>query len=218
MQATDGNSRVSQSASTSRATVSAVSRSYQNWLSRQSSATNATSSSGCSTEEASTTVRFCSAMNSLRASRAEQEKTRKMDYIRFGGHILIGVSGYPSTYAATLIRQLIELCDQKHMLKLGNESLPIERITKGSIMFLDHVLCRRVVYPTLQYTAIGGKMISGKSWYRYADNRKKVVNFCAYIIRGSLANINVAKYKLRSQAKVFKIGVRDLRRPLKEKK
>nr|GMC97720.1 probable glycosyltransferase At5g03795 isoform X2 [Ipomoea batatas] len=23
-------------------------------------------------------------------------------------------------------------------------------------------------------------------WYRYADNRKKVVNFCAYIIRGSL--------------------------------
>ncbi|KAK9268864.1 hypothetical protein L1049_000629 [Liquidambar formosana] len=47
------------------------------------------------------------------------------------------------------------------MLKLDNESLPIEHITKG-IMFLDHVLCRRVVYPTLRYTATGGKIISEK--------------------------------------------------------
>ncbi|CAH9117171.1 unnamed protein product [Cuscuta epithymum] len=162
------------------------------------------------------------------------------------------------------------------MLKLDNESLPIEHITKG-IMFLDHILCRRVVYPTLRYTATGGKIISEKGvgtllsvtaslkqcikqfrklsflkgdrdpdpqpcfrmfhatqahtnaqmnkllatmveWYRYADNRKKVVNFCAYIIRGSLAKLYAAKYKLRSRAKVFKIGSRDLRRPLKEKK
>ncbi|XP_019190979.1 PREDICTED: uncharacterized protein LOC109185410 [Ipomoea nil] len=203
------------------------------------------------------------------------DKTRKMDYIRFGGHILIGVRG-PRADAATLRKQLIEFCDQKYMLKLDNESLPIEHITKG-IMFLDHVLCRRVVYPTLRYTATGGKIISEKGvgtllsvtaslkqcikqfrklsflkgdrdpdpqpcfrmfhatqahtnaqmnkllatmveWYRYADNRKKVVNFCAYIIRGSLAKLYAAKYKLRSRAKVFKIGSRDLRRPLKEKK
>ncbi|KAF9689718.1 hypothetical protein SADUNF_Sadunf01G0121300 [Salix dunnii] len=39
--------------------------------------------------------------------------------------------------------------DYKYMLKLDNESLPIELITKG-IMFLDHVLCRRVVYPALR--------------------------------------------------------------------
>ncbi|MFS8003605.1 putative domain X protein [Helianthus anomalus] len=51
-------------------------------------------------------------------------------------------------------------------------------------------------------------------WYRFADNRKKIVNFCSYIIRGSLAKL----YKLRSHAKVFKIGDRTLRRPLKEKK
>ncbi|XP_006358607.1 uncharacterized mitochondrial protein ymf11 [Solanum tuberosum] len=203
------------------------------------------------------------------------DKTRKIDYIRFGGHILIGVRG-PRADAATLRKQLIEFCDQKYMLKLDNEGLPIEHITKG-IMFLDHVLCRRVVYPTLRYTATGGKIISEKGvgtllsvtaslkqcirqfrklnflkgdrdpdpqpcfrmfhatqahtnaqmnkllstmveWFRYADNRKKIVNFCSYIIRGSLAKLYAAKYKLRSRAKVYKIGSRTLSRPLKEKK
>ncbi|XP_027098681.1 nuclear intron maturase 2, mitochondrial [Coffea eugenioides] len=203
------------------------------------------------------------------------DKTRKIDYIRYGGHILIGVRG-PRADAATLRKQLIEFCDQKYMLKLDNEDLPIEHITKG-IMFLDHVLCRRVVYPTLRYTATGGKIISEKGvgtllsvtaslkqsikqfrklgflkgdrdpdpqpcfrmfhatqahtnaqmnkllstmveWYRYADNRKKIVNFCSYIIRGSLAKLYAAKYKLRSRAKVYKIGSRNLSRPLKEKK
>ncbi|KAB2039194.1 hypothetical protein ES319_D03G197300v1 [Gossypium barbadense] len=203
------------------------------------------------------------------------DKTRKMDYVRYGGHILIGIRG-PRADAATLRKQLIEFCDQKYMIKLDNESLPIEHITKG-IMFLDHVLCRRVVYPTLRYTATGGKIISEKGvgtllsvtaslkqcikqfrklnflkgdrepdpqpcfrmfhatqahtnaqmnkflstmveWYRYADNRKKVVNFCSYIIRGSLAKLYAAKYKLRSRAKVYKIGARNLSRPLKERK
>ncbi|KAL5973704.1 Nuclear intron maturase 2, mitochondrial [Asimina triloba] len=203
------------------------------------------------------------------------DKTRKMDYIRYGGHILIGVRG-PRADAAVLRKQLIEFCEQKYLLKLDNESLPIEHITKG-IMFLDHVLCRRVVYPTLRYTATGGKIISEKGvgtllsvtaslkqcikqfrklqflkgdrdpdpqpcfrmfhatqahtnaqmnkllstmveWYRYADNRKKVVNFCSYIIRGSLAKLYAAKYKLRSRAKVYKIASRNLSRPLKEKK
>ncbi|XP_068642602.1 nuclear intron maturase 2, mitochondrial [Aristolochia californica] len=203
------------------------------------------------------------------------DKTRKVDYIRYGGHILIGVRG-PRADAATLRKQLIEFCEQKYLIKLDNESLPIEHITKG-IMFLDHVLCRRVVYPTLRYTATGGKIISEKGvgtllsvtaslkqcikqfrklgflkgdrdpdpqpcfrmfhatqahtnaqmnkllatmveWYRYADNRKKVVNFCSYIIRGSLAKLYAAKYKLRSRAKVYKIASRTLSRPLKEKK
>ncbi|KAL3501869.1 hypothetical protein ACH5RR_036318 [Cinchona calisaya] len=203
------------------------------------------------------------------------DKTRKIDYIRYGGHILIGVRG-PRADAATLRKQLIEFCDQKFMLKLDNESLPVEHITKG-IMFLDHVLCRRVVYPTLRYTATGGKIISEKGvgtllsvtaslkqcirqfrklsflkgdrdpdpqpcfrmfhanqahtnaqmnkllstmveWYRYADNRKKIVNFCSYIIRGSLAKLYAAKYKLRSRAKVYKIGSRNLSRPLKDRK
>lgn len=203
------------------------------------------------------------------------DKTRKMDYIRFGGHILVGVRG-PRADAAELRKQLFQFCDHKYQLKLDNESVPIEHITKG-IMFLDHVLCRRVVYPTLRYTATGGKIISEKGvgtllsvtaslkqcikqfrkleflkgdrdpdpqpcfrmfhatqahtnaqmnkflstmveWYRYADNRKKVVNFCSYIIRGSLAKLYAAKYKLRSRAKVYKIGARNLQRPLKDKK
>uniref|UniRef100_A0A5B7C0Y0 Domain X domain-containing protein n=1 Tax=Davidia involucrata TaxID=16924 RepID=A0A5B7C0Y0_DAVIN len=203
------------------------------------------------------------------------DKTKKIDYIRYGGHILIGIRG-PRADAATLRKQLIEFCDKKYLLKLDNESLPIEHITKG-IMFLDHVLCRRVVYPTLRYTATGGKIISEKGvgtllsvtaslkqcikqfrklsflkgdrdpdpqpcfrmfhatqahtnaqmnkllstmveWYRYADNRKKVVNFFSYIIRGSLSKLYAAKYKLRSRAKVYKIGARNLSRPLKEKK
>lgn len=203
------------------------------------------------------------------------DKTRKMDYVRYGGHILIGVRG-PRADVAILRKQLIEFVDQKYVLKIDNESLPIEHITKG-IMFLDHVLCRRVVYPTLRYTATGGKIISEKGvgtllsvtaslkqcikqfrklnflkgdrdpdpqpcfrmfhatqahtnaqmnkflstmveWYRYADNRKKIVNFCSYIIRGSLAKLYAAKYKLRSRAKVYRIGSRNLSRPLKEKK
>ncbi|PHT58361.1 hypothetical protein CQW23_00724 [Capsicum baccatum] len=55
-------------------------------------------------------------------------------------------------------------------------------------------------------------------WFRYADNRKKIVNFFSYIIRGSLAKLYAAKYKLRSRAKAYKIGSRTLSRPLKEKK
>ncbi|KAL5225845.1 hypothetical protein ABZP36_012484 [Zizania latifolia] len=191
---------------------------------------------------------------------SEPDKTRKVDYIRYGAHFLIGVRG-PRADAVVLRKQLVEFCDQWFRIKLDNESLPIEHITKG-IMFLDHVLCRRVVYPTLRYTATGGKIISEKGvgtlisvtaslkqcikqfqkleflkgdhepdpqpcfrmfhatqshtnaqmnkllltiaeWYRYADNRKKIVNFCSYIIRGSLAKLYTAKYKLRSRAKVY---------------
>eukprot|EP01018_Ginkgo_biloba_P012419 Gb_27973 [translate_table: standard] len=203
------------------------------------------------------------------------DKTRKMDYIRYGGHILIGVRG-PRGDAVTIRKQLIDFCERKYALKLDNDSLPIEHITKG-ILFLDHVICRRVVYPTLRYTATGGKIVSEKGvgtllsvtaslkqcirqfrklelvkgdrdpdpqpcfrmfhatqaytnaqmnkllstmaeWFRYADNRKKVVNFCSYIVRGSLAKLYAAKYKLRSRAKVYKIASHNLSRPLKEKK
>ncbi|KAH0645762.1 hypothetical protein KY290_035403 [Solanum tuberosum] len=186
------------------------------------------------------------------------DKTRKIDYIRFGGHILIGVRG-PRADAATLRKQLIEFCDQKYMLKLDNESLPIEHITKG-IMFLDHVLCRRVVYPTLRYTATGGKIISEKGvgtllsvtaslkqcirQFRKLSFLKgdrdpdpqpcfrmfhatqahtnaqmnKLLSTMVEWFRGSLAKLYAAKYKLRSRAKVYKIGSRTLSRPLKEKK
>ncbi|OAY85573.1 putative mitochondrial protein ymf11 [Ananas comosus] len=53
-------------------------------------------------------------------------------------------------------------------------------------------------------------------WYRYADNRKKIVGFCAYVVRSSLAKLYAARYRLKSRAKVYKIASRDLSRPLTE--
>ena len=134
--------------------------------------------------------------------------------------------------------------------------MQIEHVSRG-IQFLDHVICHRVVYPTLHYTGTGGKIVSRKGigtllsvtaslpqcirrfrhlellkgdkdpeplpctpmlyssqahtnsqmnkfletmadWYKFADNRKKVVGFCAYVIRSSLAKLYAARYKLKS--------------------
>ncbi|GFZ03213.1 intron maturase, type II family protein [Actinidia rufa] len=149
----------------------------------------------------------------------------------------------------------------------------IEHISRG-IQFLDHIICLRVIHPTLRYTASGGEIVSKKGvgtllsvtaslqqcirqlrklelikgdkdpeplpctpmlysgqahtneqmnkfletmadWYRYADNRKKVVAFFAYVIRSSLAKLYAARYGLKSRAKVYKIASRDLSRPLR---
>ncbi|KDP37963.1 hypothetical protein JCGZ_04606 [Jatropha curcas] len=202
-----------------------------------------------------------------------KEKTRKMDYIRYGGHFLIGIRG-PREDAVQIRKEIIEFCDAKLGIRLDNSKIEIEHITRG-IQFLDHIICRRVIYPTLHYTASGGKIVSERGvgtllsvtaslqqcirqfrrlqfvkgdkdpeplpcnpmlyssqahtnaqmnkfletmadWYRYADNRKKVVGFCAYVIRSSLAKLYAARYRLKSRAKVYKIASRDLSRPLRE--
>ncbi|XP_062012744.1 nuclear intron maturase 1, mitochondrial [Rosa rugosa] len=201
------------------------------------------------------------------------EKTRKMDYIRYGGHFLIGIRG-PREDAVDMRKQIIEFCERRFGLRLDNAKLEIEHITRG-IQFLDHIICRRVIHPTLRYTATGGNVVSEKGvgtllsvtaslqqcirqfrrlafvkgdkdpeplpctpmlyssqahtnsqmnklletmadWYRYADNRKKVVGFCAYVIRSSLAKLYAARYRLKSRAKVYSIATRDLSRPLRE--
>ncbi|GLJ38906.1 hypothetical protein SUGI_0793090 [Cryptomeria japonica] len=205
---------------------------------------------------------------------SSREKTRKMDYIRYGGHILIGVRG-PRRGANYIRKKIIEFCEEKYGLNLDKDGFPIEHISRG-IVFLDHLICRRVIYPTLRYTGTGGEIVSKKGvgtllsvtasleqcicqfrklrfvkgdrdpdpqpcyrmihatqghnnsqmnkfletmaeWYRYADNRKKVTRFCSYIVRGSLAKLYAAKYKLRSRAKVYKIASRNLSRPLKRR-
>lgn len=202
-----------------------------------------------------------------------REKTRKMDYIRFGGHILIGIRG-PREDAVEVRKDLIEFCESRYGLRLDNSKIEIEHISRG-IQFLDHIICRRVIHPTLRYTATGGKIVSERGvgtllsvtaslqqcirqfrrldfvkgdrdpeplpctpmlyagqahtnaqmnkfletmadWYRYADNRKKVVGFCAYVIRSSLAKLYAARYRLKSRAKVYKIASRDLSHPLRE--
>ncbi|KAF3451124.1 hypothetical protein FNV43_RR07213 [Rhamnella rubrinervis] len=175
-----------------------------------------------------------------------KEKTRKMDYIRYGGHFLIGIRG-PRDEAVDIRKQIIEFCETKFGLRLDNSKLEIEHIARG-IQFLDHIICRRVIHPTLlhghrwsncerkvaikilsRYLALQCftqvKLIPPQmnkfletmaDWYRYADNRKKVVGFCAYVIRSSVAKLYAARYRLKSRAKVYKIASRDLSRPLRE--
>ncbi|CAH8332572.1 unnamed protein product [Eruca vesicaria subsp. sativa] len=202
-----------------------------------------------------------------------KEKTRKMDYIRHGGYFLIGIRG-PREDAVNMRKEVIEFCDRAFGLRLDNSKLEIEHISRG-IQFLDHIICRRVIYPTLRYTGSGGSVVSKKGvgtllsvsasleqcirkfrrlafvkgdkdpeplpcnpmlyssqshsnsqmnkfletmadWYKYADNRKKAVGFCAYVIRSSLAKLYAARYRLKSRAKVYSIATRDLSRPLSE--
>ncbi|KMZ73859.1 Group II intron-encoded protein LtrA [Zostera marina] len=202
-----------------------------------------------------------------------RDKTRRMDFVRYGTHVLIGIRG-PRGDAVRFRTELIDFCESKYGVKLENTKVEIEHITRG-ISFLDHVICRRVIHPTLHYTATGGKIVKEKGvgtllsvtanlerciskfrrldlvkgdrdpeplpcvamfysgqahtnsqmnkfletmadWYRYADNRKKVVGFCAYVIRSSLAKLYAARYRLKSRAKVYKIAARDLSKPLIE--
>lgn len=202
-----------------------------------------------------------------------KKKTRKMDYIRYAGHFLIGIRG-PREEAVGIRKEIMEFCDRTFGIRLDNSKVEIEHITRG-IQFLDHIICRRVIHPTLRYTSSGGNIVSEKGvgtllsvtaslqqcirqfrrialvkgdkdpepmpctpmlysgqahtnaqmnklletmadWYRYADNRKKIVGFCAYVIRSSLAKLYAARYRLKSRAKVYKIAARNLSRPLRE--
>ncbi|EPS74599.1 hypothetical protein M569_00156, partial [Genlisea aurea] len=202
-----------------------------------------------------------------------KEKTRKMDYIRFAGHFLIGIRG-PREEAVRIRKQITEFCDARFGIRLDNSKIEIEHISRG-VQFLDHIICRRVIHPTLHFTSTGGRIVSSKGvgtllsvtaslqqcirlfrrlallkgdtdpeplpctpmlysgqahtnvqmnklletmadWYRYADNRKKIVGFCAYVIRSSLAKLYAARYRLKSRAKVYKIATRSLSRPLRE--
>lgn len=202
-----------------------------------------------------------------------KEKTRKMDYVRYGGHFLIGIRG-PREDAVEIRKKIVEFCENTFGLRLDNSKLEIEHIARG-IQFLDHIICRRVIHPTLRYTGSGGNIVSEKGvgtllsvtaslqqcirqfrqlelvkgdkdpeplpcnpmlysgqahtnsqmnkfletmadWYKYADNRKKVVGFCAYVVRSSLAKLYAARYRLKSRAKVYGIASRNLSRPLRE--
>lgn len=202
-----------------------------------------------------------------------REKTKRMDYIRYGSHFLVGIRG-PREDAVELRRSLMEFCEAAFGRRPESSNMEIEHITRG-IQFLDHVISRRVIHPTLRYTGTGGKIVSEKGvgtllsvtaslqrcisqfrrlelvkgdrdpeplpcspmlysgqahtnsqmnklletladWFRYADNRKKVVGFCAYVIRSSLAKLYAARYRLKSRAKVYRIASRNLSRPLRE--
>lgn len=203
-----------------------------------------------------------------------KEKTKKMDYIRYGGHFLVAIRGSREN-VVEVKEGIIGFCKTEFGITLDKSKLQIEHVSRG-IQFLDHVICHRVIYPTLHYTGTGGQIVSRKGvgtllsvtaslpqcirqfrhlellkgdkdpeplpctpmlyssqahtnsqmnkfletmadWYRFADNRKKVVGFCAYVIRSSLAKLYAARYKLKSRAKVYNIATRDLSNPLRER-
>lgn len=204
----------------------------------------------------------------------ENEKTKKMDYVRYGGHFLVGIRGSRED-AVQLREEIIEFCERRFGTRLDDTKVDIEHISRG-IQFLDHIICRRMIHPTLRFVGTGGKVVSKKGvgtmlsvtaslqqcirrfrrlqllkgdrdpeplpcipmlyssqahsnsqmnkfletmadWYRYADNRKKIVAFCAYVIRSSLAKLYAARYRLKSRAKVYTKASRDLSRPLRER-
>ncbi|KAI3669005.1 hypothetical protein L6452_40223 [Arctium lappa] len=202
-----------------------------------------------------------------------KDKTKKMDYIRYGGHFLIGIRG-PRSDAVEMRNDIIEFCASKYGLKVDESKVEIEHVTRG-VQFLDHVISQRVIYPNIRFASNGGHIVTQKSvgillsvtasvqqcirqfrrlkfvkgdkdpeplpcspmlycgqaqtnsqmnkfletmadWYQFADNRKKVVGFCAYVIRSSVAKLYAARYKMKSRAKVFKKASRDLSRPLRQ--
>ncbi|XP_023763288.1 nuclear intron maturase 1, mitochondrial [Lactuca sativa] len=202
-----------------------------------------------------------------------KDKTKKMDYIRYGGHFLIGITG--SRKDAVEIRNtIIEFSSNKYGITINESNLEIEHISRG-VQFLDHIICQRIIYPNIRFASNGGHIVTQKSvgillsvtaslpqcirhfrrlklvkgdkdpeplpctpmlycgqaqtnaqmnkfletmadWYRYADNRKKIVGFCAYVIRNSVGKLYAARYKMKSRAKVFKKATRDLSRPLRQ--
>ncbi|XLT43186.1 hypothetical protein HN873_035790 [Arachis hypogaea] len=89
-----------------------------------------------------------------------KEKTKKMDYIRYRGHFLIGIRR-PREDAVEVRKKIFEFCVSTFGLRLDNSKLEIEHISRG-IQFLDHIICRRVVYPTLCYIGSGGNIVSEK--------------------------------------------------------
>ncbi|CAA0832328.1 Intron maturase- type II family protein [Striga hermonthica] len=164
-----------------------------------------------------------------------KEKTRKMDYIRFAGHFLIGIRG-PREDAVGIRKEIIEFCDKRFVYRLDNSkkgvgtllsvtaSLQqcIRRFRRLSFVKGDKdpepLPCTPMLYSGQAHTnAQMNKLLETMAdWYRYADNRKKIVGFCAYVVRSSLAKLYAARYRLKSRAKVYKIAARDLSHPLRE--
>lgn len=50
-------------------------------------------------------------------------------------------------------------------------------------------------------------LLSICDFYRIARNRQRIVHYCSYILRHSIAKMYAAKFKLRSRAKVIKCTI-----------
>ncbi|KAI5067449.1 hypothetical protein GOP47_0017977 [Adiantum capillus-veneris] len=200
-------------------------------------------------------------------------KTHRMDYIRYGTQFLVGFRG-PRCDAVEMRNRIIEFCENDLKLKLDESASKLVHVKKG-VLFLDHLISRRIKHTMIRRTTPDGKFLRAKvlgsvlsmnaslqacmvhlrkigflkgkvdaqpcfrlfhapqsitntqinnvlenlaEWFKYADNRKKAVSFCQYILRSSVAKLYAAKYKLRSRAQVYKVGSGDLSLPIKDKK
>ncbi|KAF6140686.1 hypothetical protein GIB67_013979 [Kingdonia uniflora] len=115
-----------------------------------------------------------------------REMTRKMDYIRYGDHVLVGIRG-PREDAVEMRKDLIEFREFRHLKFVKGDEDP------------EPLPCTSKLYATQSHT--NSQMNKYADWYKYADNRKKVVGFCAYVIRSSLAKLYAARYRLKSRTK-----------------
>ncbi|XP_027932796.1 nuclear intron maturase 1, mitochondrial isoform X2 [Vigna unguiculata] len=175
-----------------------------------------------------------------------KEKTRKMDYVRYGGHFLIGIRG-PREDAVELRKKIVAFCESVFGVRLDNSKLEIEHVTRG-IQFLDHIICRRVIHPTLRYTGSGGNIVSEKGVGTLLSvtaclqqcirrfRRLELVKGdkdpeplpCNPMLYSGQAHTNSQmnkfletmadwyRYRLKSRAKVYGIASRNLSRPLRE--
>lgn len=69
--------------------------------------------------------------------------------------------------------------------------------------------------PQSEINAKVNSILRGLSeWWSIAGNRKRAIAYVSYIIRYSIAKVYAAKFKMKTVARVFKIGGNDLSKPL----
>lgn len=87
-------------------------------------------------------------------------KTRRMDYIRYGTQFLVAMRG-SRFEAAEMRKEILEFCRNDLQLVVNDEESKLTHVKKG-IMFLDHVISRRIVQPMVRRTTPEGRIIQQK--------------------------------------------------------
>eukprot|EP00250_Pteridium_aquilinum_P014663 c22128_g1_i1 orf=460-2676(-) len=87
-------------------------------------------------------------------------KTRRMDYIRYGTQFLVGFRG-PRADAVAMRQRIIDFCEDDLKLKLDEDASKLVHVKKG-IVFLDHVISRRIKQTLIRRTTPDGKFLRTK--------------------------------------------------------
>ncbi|KAF3623851.1 putative flavin-containing monooxygenase 1-like [Capsicum annuum] len=125
-----------------------------------------------------------------------KDRTRKMDFIRYGGHFLVGIRG-PRQDAVEMRKEIIEFCERILGVRCRDSaSLQqcIRQFRKLKLVKGDKdpelLPCTPMLYSGQAHTnsQMNKFLETMADWFRYADNRRKVVGFCAI---GKILNINI---------------------------